>query len=81
MNDTTPEARAVQTAVFRRMTGSRRVELAVEMSLAAREIALSGILARHPEYDEAQARSALFRLLLGDELFRRAWPASPLLAP
>jgi hypothetical protein len=37
--------------------------------------------ARHPAYDEYQARMALYRLLVGDELFRRAWPAEPLLAP
>ena len=50
------------------------------MSLDARATALAGIRARHPNYDDATARGALFRLLIGDEPFRRAWPAAPLVA-
>jgi len=51
------------------------------MSAMARSITLENIRARHPEYGEHQARMALYRLLVGDELFHRAWPAEPLLAP
>jgi hypothetical protein len=64
----------VQLAIYRRMTPARRCELAVRMSTSARAITLAGIRSRHPEYDEHQARLALFRVLVGDELFRRAWP-------
>jgi len=32
-------------------------------------------------YDDVSARWALFRLLVGDELFQKAWPHAPLLAP
>ncbi len=81
MRDTTPDAAAVQTAVYRRMTTDQRTWAAVEMSAMARAITLENIRARHPEYDPHQARMALYRLLVGDELFRRAWPAEPLLAP
>jgi hypothetical protein len=40
-------------------------------------------MTRHREENIAarQVRMALYCLLLGDELFRRAWPAEPLLAP
>ncbi len=79
--DTTAEALAVQTAIYRRMTGTQRAALADEMSMAARRITLTAIRQRHPEYDEAQTTFALFRLLVGDDLFRRAWPDAPLLAP
>ncbi|HEY5922959.1 MAG TPA: hypothetical protein VIV11_14870 [Kofleriaceae bacterium] len=79
--DTHPDAAAVQAAVLRRMTPGQRVELGIQMSEDAREVVLAGIRSRHPEYDETQARYALFRLLLGDELFARAWPHAPLLAP
>jgi hypothetical protein len=79
--DTTTEATAVQTAIYRRMTGAQRTLLAAEMSEAARSITLAGIRRRHPEYDDGQARYALFRLLLGDALFRSAWPHAPVLAP
>jgi hypothetical protein len=51
------------------------------MSEMARSIALENIRSRHPDYDDHQARMALFRLLLGDDLFRCAWPSEPLFAP
>ena len=79
--DTTPDAAAVQTEIYRRMGASRRAELAAEMSEMARTIALESIRRRHPDYNAEQARMALFRMLLGDDLFRRVWPQEPLLAP
>ena len=79
--DTTPDAAGVQTEVYRRMGPARRAELAAEMSEMARALALENIQRRHPEYDEQQARMALFRMLVGDELFQRAWPGEPLVAP
>lgn len=81
VRDTSPDAAAVQTALYRRMSPARRCELAAEMSVAARRIALDGIRRRHPEYTPEEARFALFRVLVGDELFRKAWPAAPVLAP
>jgi len=79
--DTTPDAEAVQDAIYRKMGPARRTAIAVQMSLAARSTTLSGIRGRHPEYDEVTSRWALFRLLLGDVLFRQAWPMAPLVAP
>jgi hypothetical protein len=81
VRDTNSDAVAVQTAIYRRMTSDQRTWAAVEMSEMARSIALENIRARHPDYDDHQARMALFRLLLGDDLFRRAWPREPLFAP
>lgn len=70
----------VRTALYRGMTSGQRSELVVELSQATREIALENIRRRHPAYGDHQARMALYRLLLGDELFRRVWPAEPLLS-
>jgi hypothetical protein len=81
MLDTTPEAAAVQLALYRRMSPSDRVRIGHQMSLDARAIALAAIRRRHPAYDEATARWALFRILLGDELFQKAWPDAPRVAP
>ena len=78
--DTSAEATRVRTALYRRMTSDQRSELVVEMSQATREIALEGIRRRQPTYGDHQARMALYRLLLGDELFRRVWPAEHLLS-
>lgn len=79
--DTTPDAMAVQTAIYRRMTADQRTQMSAEMSAMARTIARENIQLRHPEYDAHQVRMALYRLLLGDELFCRAWLKEPLLAP
>lgn len=78
--DTNADADAVQLAIYRRMSGSDRVRIGHQMSLDARAIALAAIRRRHPEYDDATARLALFRLLLGDDLFHKAWPNVPLVA-
>ena len=77
--DTSDAAHAAQIARYRRMTGDERVRLAVEMSEDAREIARCGIRARHPEYTPVDVEHALRRQLLGDDLFKRAWPNAPLL--
>jgi len=79
--DTTPSADAVQLALYRKMSGSDRVRIGHQMSLDARAIALAAIRRRHPAYDDVSARWALFRILVGDELFQNAWPHAPLLAP
>lgn len=63
------------------MTGPQRVAIAAQMSADARAIALAGIRARDPEHTDIESRHALLRLLLGDDLFRRAWPSAPLVAP
>jgi hypothetical protein len=66
---------------LRSLTPQQKVELAVQMSEHVREVARAGIRSRHPEYTPEEVNFALFRLLYGDELFRRAWPKAPLLDP
>ncbi len=79
--DTTPDAGVQQLAIYRRMAPAQRCVIAAQMSADARAITMAGIRQRHPEYDAEQARLALFRLLLGDEMFRRAWPHAAMLDP
>ena len=79
--DTTPDAAAVRTLVYRGMSSEQRANIGVQMSEDARAIALDAIRHRHPDYDDEQAKLALFRLLLGDELFAQVWPTAPLLLP
>jgi hypothetical protein len=79
--DTTPDADAVQLRLYRAMTSAQRTTIGDQMSVDARVTALAAIRARHPNYDDASARWALFRMLVGDELFVRAWPRAPLLDP
>lgn len=80
-SDTSPEAHAAQIEVYRRMGPEARVELAFRMSDSARGIAAAGIQDRHPEYSDEEVRWALFRLVHGDDIFRKAWPDAPVLEP
>jgi hypothetical protein len=79
--DTTPEAYAAQIEAYRRMGGKERVAVTFRLNQLARETALAGIRARHPDYREEQARLALFRLIFGDELTRAVWPGRDLVDP
>jgi hypothetical protein len=72
--DTSPEAYRVQIEFLRRMGGPARSAVAFRLTDMARRNALAGIRERHPEYDEAQVRSELCRLRLGDALWRLLWP-------
>lgn len=80
-SDTHPAAAAAQVRALRRMTTAQRSRIAVQMCADARATTLAGIRARHPEYDDATARWALFRILVGDAWFVRAWPHAPLVEP
>jgi len=61
MRDTTPEAQAAQTEVHRKMTPAQRLEIALDMSLAAREFALAGLRLRHPDWTETQLQREILR--------------------
>jgi len=61
MTDTSPEAQAAQTEVYRKMTPVQRLEIAFEMSLAAREFALAGLRLRHPDWTETQLQREILR--------------------
>lgn len=79
--DTTPAAHEAQLRCYRRMSGAQRVALAAQLSEDVRAVAMAGIRTRHPDYSQREVWYALQRLLLGDELFDRAWPLAPRLAP
>jgi hypothetical protein len=79
--DTQAAAHAAQLRAYRLLGPSARVALAAQMSDDARSTTRSGIRARHPGYSPSEVEFALRRLLLGDDLFRAAWPDEPLLTP
>ena len=69
MNDTTPEARDVRTAVYRKMGGARRVEIAFELSELVRDLARARIRRQHPAFDDRAVEDELLWELYG---FRRS---------
>ena len=76
ITDTDETARQVQLSATRQLTASERVRLAVEMSEAARRIAIDGERRRHPELTEEQARRVVFRRMWGAVLAERVPVAS-----
>ncbi len=76
ITDTDEAARQVQLVATRRLTASERVRIAVEMSEAARRIAIDGERRRHPELTEMQARRVVFRRMWGAALAQRV-PIAP----
>lgn len=79
--DTSPEAQAVQDAVYRKLGAYGRVETAFRLTATARALTEAGIRHRHPDYSDAQVNAAVARLLLGDDLVREVWPDRELVAP
>jgi len=79
--DTSPEALAVQTELYRRMGAPRRLATMYRLNAMVRSLAMAGIRQRHPAYTEDQVKWAYQRLILGDELIRRVYPQRELIAP
>ena len=79
--DTSPEADLAQVEAYRSMGGSGRIAAVFHLNALAREAAMAGIRARHPDYDETRQRLAYARLVLGDETTRKVWPQHHLVTP
>jgi hypothetical protein len=60
--DTSPAVRTVQLEIQRAMTGEKRLLIALEMSLFARELAKERIRREHPAWSETQVTRELIRL-------------------
>lgn len=79
--DTSPEAQAIQDAVYRSMGAYGRVETAFRLTASARALTAAGIRHRHPHYSDEQVGMAVARLVLGDHLVREVWPDRVLVEP
>jgi hypothetical protein len=79
--DTSQSAHEVQRDVYLRMGGAARVAVMFRLTDAVRRLAMAGIRARHPKYDEERVRRAYARLVLGDALTRAVWPDQELVDP
>jgi hypothetical protein len=60
-NDTSREAAAIQAQIIDRLTVAQRLELAVEMSLAARALAKSRLREEHPTWSDVELDRELLR--------------------
>lgn len=81
LTDTSPATAQLRTEVFRRMSVAEKALAVEQMSEDARELARCGIRMRHAEYSAEETEHALHRLLVGDDLADKAWPAFSHLRP
>ena len=79
--DTSAEAASVQLEVYRRMSPADRLRVGLELTAMSRRLLADGIRRRHLEYSDAHVHLAFLRLWLGEELFRKAYPGQPEVAP
>jgi len=77
MVDTTPEADARYHELLRRMPPERRLEAAMRLSQAVRELAVAGIRQRHPEAGEHELRVRLTARLYGRACAQRLFGGVP----
>jgi len=66
--DTSRAVEEVQFRIYRGMTPAEKVELVRALCRRANDLALAGLLRRHPEEDETQLRRRLAAIRLGDAL-------------
>ena len=59
VTDTCPAAQAIQVKVQRSLPGAKRLMIALEMSLAARELSLVRLRRQHPEWSDAELKCEL----------------------
>jgi len=80
-SDTTLDAEQRQVARWQAMSSVEIAQLVESASQAARELALAGLRARHPEASARELVARLARITLGPELATRVYPELAGLAP
>ncbi len=68
------EPNAVMWQTLRNLGFEGRVKMTFELSNNLRAVTEAGVRHRHPNYDERQVRLAAFKLSIGPELFKLAFP-------
>ena len=77
IDDTAPEARAVQIEICRSMTPAQKMALVDDANVFAEEIALAGLRDRYPAASPEELRFRLMNLLVGEELASKAFGPRP----
>ena len=76
LKDTTAEALREQIKVLRRLDISARAAMTFELSDDLRQITADGVRHGHPDWNEAQVKAAVLRIVLGDRLFDEVFGGS-----
>ena len=73
LDDTTPEALAVQFQVLCRLGPEGRLAMTFDLCDNLRSLVAAGVRHRHSEWDDRAVEREVIRLMLGDDLYRRAY--------
>ncbi len=71
--DTTPEALAKQFEIWRQIDPADKAAMTFELSDNLRCLVEAGVRHRHPQWDDRIVKREVVRLMIGDELFQRAY--------
>ena len=71
VSDTTPAAEKRQHEIIKRMTGERRLLLAMSFSDQIRDIAIEGLRRRHPSVSEEDLKELYFKEMFGVTITHR----------
>jgi len=71
--DTSPEAEALQSELYRRMPARRKIELVDDAIRTSRHLAMMGLQSRHPGEPLTKLRRRLAGLVLGEEIAARVY--------
>jgi hypothetical protein len=72
-SDTTDDALREHIRGLRRLGISGRAAMTFELSDNLRQIVKDGVRHRHPDWDEAQVKQETLRIVLGDDLYNKAF--------
>ena len=75
--DTAPAAQKRQHEIFKRMSGERRLLLAMSFSDQIRDIAIEGLRRRHPSVSEEDLKELYFKEIFGITITHRAERKTP----
>jgi hypothetical protein len=68
--DTGTDAEKIQIAVLKKIGAEGRLKMTLELSDNIRDITMSGIRTRHPEYSEDMVKKTLIKYLHGESVFK-----------
>jgi len=72
-SDTHPQMEALQIALWRQASPTRKMQMLAQLNASARLLALAGLRSRFPNAGEAELRFKLACLLYGEELARKVY--------
>ena len=72
-SDTSIAAAAQQYKILQGLDINARAKMTFDLSNNVRKTVETGVLHRHPEYNEDQVRRTVLRLMIGRQLFRKVF--------